>query len=277
MDEVKKVAEGPALTRLSALVETLRGENGCPWDRKQTPRSMIIQLLEEAYELADAVEAGDARGVCEELGDVLFHIFFMARLFEEQHQFGVDQVADGIVCKMVRRHPHVFGEEALSTADEVKQKWHEIKQQERGGGEFRSVLASVPKMLPALMRAYRISERAGREGFDWGDLSGVMEKMEEEWGEFETALADSGPSSPEVRLEFGDLLFTMANVARFLGINPEAALLESTRKFEDRFRHMERTIKDGGRHMAGVSQAEKDVLWEQAKSLEVKRNLPSGT
>ncbi len=254
---------------LSKLVAALRGEKGCPWDKKQTARSMVVKMLEETYELVDAVSNGQPGDVCEELGDVLFHIFFIARLFEEKDLFGIKDVTDGITRKMIRRHPHVFDNASLSTSEEVKQQWHEIKQKEKTGNSSGSVLDSVPRMLPALMRAYRISERAAREGFDWSEISGVMEKVMEEWRELEEAIvrgAETSESRKSIRLEFGDFLFTMVNVARFLGIDPEAALTESTQKFEARFRYMEQAIKESRRGMTQVSQKEKDDIWESAKA-----------
>jgi tetrapyrrole methylase family protein / MazG family protein len=258
--------------RLIELVETLRGENGCPWDKKQTARSMAVKMLEETYELVDAVSNGQPGDVGEELGDVLFHIFFIARLFQEEGVFGIKDVADGIIRKMIRRHPHVFDNVSLSSAEEVKQQWHTIKRKEKAGVSSVSILDSIPRMLPALMRAYRISERAAREGFDWSNLSGVMEKVMEEWRELKDAIAcglESSESRQAVQLEFGDLLFTLVNVARFLGINPEAALTESTEKFEGRFRYMEQVIKESRREMTRVSQKEKDDIWESAKAARV--------
>lgn len=267
--DFEEIAKQPSsLGRLGALVAALRGRNGCPWDKKQTSRSMSVKLLEETYELADAISKGEAEGVREELGDVLFHIFFIARLFEEEDLFSIEDVADGITQKMVRRHPHVFGSRSVSTTEEVKQQWHAIKKDEKADESSRSVLDSVPRMQPALMRAYRISVKAAREGFDWADLSGVMDKVEEELDELKDAFSgdfEPGGRRQAVQLEFGDLLFTMVNVARFLGINPEAALMESTDKFERRFRHMERVIKDSHRKMVDVDSKEKDAIWEGAK------------
>jgi tetrapyrrole methylase family protein/MazG family protein len=233
---------------------------------------MAVKMLEETYELVDAVSNGQPGHVGEELGDDLFHIFFIARLFEEEGVFGIRDVADGITRKMIRRHPHVFDNTTLSSSEEVKQQWHIIKQKEKAGIPSVSVLDSVPRMLPALMRAYRISERAAREGFDWSDLSGVMEKVMEEWRELKDAIScvlDTSESQQAVQLEFGDLLFTLVNMARFLGVNPEIALTESTRKFEDRFRYMEQVIKDSRREMIHVSQKEKNDIWESAKSARV--------
>ena len=161
------------------LIETLRGEKGCPWDRKQTPGTIAVYLVEEVYELVDAIESGDHNGVCEELGDVLFHILFLTGLFREMGCFDIKDVVDLNVEKMTRRHPHVFGNERFVSVEEVKAHWHKIKMKEKNLAKKASILDSVPIGLPALMRAYRVSERAARTGFDWIDISGVMEKVEE--------------------------------------------------------------------------------------------------
>lgn len=269
MDPKKIELEPTAFERLAELVKTLRGENGCPWDKKQTAPGMAEKMLEETYELVDAVSNGKPGDVCEELGDVLFHIFFIARLHEEKGGFGIEEVIDGITRKMIRRHPHVFDDVPISSPEEVKQQWHTIKRKEKAGVPSISVLDSVPRMLPALMRAQRISERAAREGFDWQNLSGVMEKVMEEWRELKDAVAcglETTENQQAVRMEFGDLLFTLVNVARFLGINPEAALTESIQKFERRFRHMEQAIAESRRTMTHMSLKEKDELWESVKA-----------
>jgi len=263
---------GFGLERLAELVKLLRGENGCPWDKKQTARSMAIQLLEETYELADAIADGNAESIREELGDVLFHIFFLARLFQEQGQFDINDVADGVTRKMIRRHPHVFGDKAaIISEDDVRAQWHNIKQSEKAKTPASSMLDSIPQSLPALMRAYRISERAaGEGGFDWADITGVLEKVEEEWDElkeaFQRHVTSEAGDHEAVQLEFGDLLFTLTNVARFLGIHPETALTASTAKFEMRFRRMEATIRRSNRDMTVVSEREKEDMWEKIKS-----------
>lgn len=253
------------------LIETLRGENGCPWDKQQTPGSLAIYLIEEVFELVDAIESGDDGAVCEELGDVLFQVLFVAHLYREQGAFDIEDAAGMITEKMVRRHPHVFGNETARNTGEIRMRWHEIKKQEKrenGHERTRSVLDSVPAKLPALMRAYRISERAARTGFDWEDIGGVIRKAEEEWGEFNSELAGaSGDREHHERsvLELGDVLFTLINVARFAGIHPETALNRSTRKFEKRFRSMERSVSEGGRELESLSRDELDRLWETAK------------
>jgi tetrapyrrole methylase family protein/MazG family protein len=250
------------------LIETLRGENGCPWDKKQTPQTILAYLLEETYELMDAVESGDPMEICGELGDVLFHIFFLVSLFREMGHFDIKDVVNFNVKKMIHRHPHVFGNDTVDSADEVKRRWYKIKMEEKDLSPETSILDSIPSNLPALMRAYRISERAARTGFDWEDISGVMEKVEEEWSEFKTVLKKQKQSQEDyarVVLEFGDVLFTLVNVARFANIHPETALRDSTKKFERRFRYMEKRISKGQKDIRSISQEEKDVLWEQAK------------
>ncbi len=250
-------------SRLFRLIDTLRGEEGCPWDRKQTPRSMSSYLIEEVYELVEAISSGSADDVCEELGDVLFHIFFIACMFKERGDFDIQNVADKIVQKMVRRHPHVFGDKTADTVEEIKERWQRIKQAEKKSHPDASLLASVPSGLPALMRAYRISSRAAGAGFDWDNVAGVMKKVEEEWAEFNTAVEKG--DQEEQSMEFGDILFTLVNVARFNGFHPETALSDSVKKFEDRFRHMEKQLSARGKKLEKVSRGELEQLWDEAK------------
>ncbi len=256
------------LNSIIDLIETLRGESGCPWDRKQTPRTIAVYLVEEVYELVDAIESGDHDGVCEELGDVLFHILFLAGLFREMGHFDIKDVVNLIVEKMTRRHPHVFGNDRVDGAEEVRARWHKIKMNEKNFAKKASILDSVPVGLPALMRAYRVSERAAKTGFDWSDISGVMQKVEEEWSELKTVLKEQNrvPKDQDLLdLEFGDVLFTLVNVARFTHIHPETALRDSTKKFEKRFKYMEKRIKESRREIESVPQEEMDELWEEAK------------
>lgn len=261
-------ANAANIGNLTQLIRTLRGKNGCPWDKKQTPRSLAIYLVEEVYELVDAIASGNPGAVCEELGDVLFQLLFVARLFEETGDFTLEDAVSGIVEKMVRRHPHVFGDARAANTDEIRKRWHQIKKEENNGAPKQSVLDSIPAALPALMRAYRVSERAARTGFDWRDIQGVIRKAEEEWSEFNAELAvgaadrDNGDRSA---MEFGDVLFTLVNVARFAGIHPDTALTLSIRKFERRFRYMERKLKENGRDIESASRAELDALWDAAK------------
>jgi len=257
------------MQKLFTLIESLRGQNGCPWDRKQTPESISVYLIEEVHELMDAIATGDSALVCEELGDVLFHVAFIARLFQELGQFSFDDVVQMVVEKMVRRHPHVFGQTSVETADEVRQQWRRIKKQEKQTGRIASILGTIPSSQPALMRAYRISERAAGQGFDWHDIEGVIAKAQEEWRELKSELKrpeNESRARDRVALEFGDVLFTLVNVARFAGIHPEMALTASIRKFIGRFEHMEKGIAASGRQFEEVSHEELQVLWGDAKA-----------
>jgi tetrapyrrole methylase family protein/MazG family protein len=263
------------ISALIRLIEQLTGENGCPWDRKQTPRTLTVYLIEEMFELVDAITSENPEDVCEELGDVLFQLLFIAHLYQKAGHFDFQEAARRNTQKMIRRHPHVFGEEIAETSEDVRKRWHSIKMAEKKHSQNVGLLDSVPNGLPALMRAYRISERAARAGFDWEAMSGVMEKVEEEWAEFKTevALSQSGLSSDvkaqeKLSLEFGDVLFTLVNVARFAKIHPETSLADSTRKFEKRFKHMERFLAQDGRKIDTVSYTELNDLWEQAKLAE---------
>jgi tetrapyrrole methylase family protein/MazG family protein len=254
-------------------IASLRSETGCPWDRKQTPESIAVYLIEEAHELLAAIESGNTEDICEELGDVLFQVLFIAKFFEEKGLFDIEAAARKSAEKMIRRHPHVFGDVTITETEAVRRQWHEIKKQEKNG-RSGSVLDSVPRNMPALMRAYRISERAARTGFDWDDMGGVMDKVEEEWSELKAEIGKNGvePSRSEQRreqiaLEFGDVLFTLVNVARFARIHPESALVSATQKFERRFHHLEQTAEATGRDIDAVPRQEKEQLWNQAKKI----------
>ncbi len=251
------------LTGLRELIETLRGENGCPWDRKQTPETMAVYLLEEVHELVEAVAGGSDGEVCEEMGDVLFQLLFLCDLYEERGAFHIEDAISGIVEKMIRRHPHVFGEAAARDHDAVMEQWEKIKREEKPEKAKGSLLDRVPSGLPALVRAYRVSEITANAGFDWDTMEGVQMKVKEEWGEFNQALASG--NREDIAMEFGDLLFTLTNVARFAGIHPETALAASTRKFERRYRLMEGELASRGEELASLSREEVDGMWESAK------------
>jgi len=255
-----------SIEQLIELVEKLREK--CPWDRKQTPRTMAVYLLEEVYELVEAIETGSPEEICEELGDLLFHIFFITRLFQETGHFDINSVARGIREKMIHRHPHVFGHATVNNTDEVRKQWQEIKQKEKNLPPEASAMDSVPGGIPALMRAYRMSERAAGTGFEWDDISGVMGKVEEEWGELKAELSGNnvdGKKQERISMEFGDVLFTLVIVARFAKIHPETALTASIGKFEKRFRHMENAFVQKGTPIDSVSKDEMEILWEKAK------------
>jgi len=257
-----------SIDTLFRLIDTLRGENGCPWDRKQTPASMAIYLAEETFELIEAIEGEDSAAACEELGDVLFLLLFILRMYERRGLFDLDAVTRRVAAKMVRRHPHVFKDSRADTADQVRRQWQEIKDSEKAPDSRESRLDSIPSGLPALLRAYRVSERAAEAGFDWSTLSGVLEKFSEEWAEFNRELdrgADRDGASGKLAMEFGDVVFTLVNVARFAGFHPERALTGSVNKFTNRFKKMESLLRAQGLEMQSLSPARLDEFWEQAK------------
>jgi len=270
----KKVESGSerelmdSIHHLIHLVESLRGTEGCPWDRKQTPKSMSIYLIEEVYELIGSIESGSSDEICDELGDVLFHIIFIASIYKELGYFDLKSSVERITKKMIRRHPHVFGDKTIETVKDVKKQWQKIKKKENRQSHRRSILDSVPVGLPALIRAYRISERAASAGFDWNDIKEVMTKTEEEWGEFNSALSKG--ENEETSMEFGDILFTLVNVARFAGFHPETALGDSINKFEKRFKYMEKTLAKKGTLLEDVSRKELEMLWEKAKNMKIR-------
>ena len=259
------------LKALLQLVEFLRGPKGCPWDRKQTPQTIAAYLIEETYELVEAILEGRPQEIREELGDVLFHIVFLASQYHEKSHFDLEDAAAEVTEKMTRRHPHVFGDERIDRGEDVPARWHAIKAKEANHRPKTSILDSIPAGMPALMRAYRISERAARAGFDWNDLEGVLQKAEEEWQEFKTELKAQAKREGETRkvaMEFGDILFTLVNVARFASVHPETALVDAIRKFNRRFRQMEEILAESGRELASVSYREINELWERVKMRE---------
>lgn len=251
----------PAMARLRAVVAALRTEGtGCPWDLAQTSTSMAPHLLEEAFEAVEAIELGDAAQVREELGDVLMNVFSIARIAEEAGSFTIDDVAEGVAEKLVRRHPHVFGDAAADDAAHALRNWEAIKRTERGDTEPRGVLAGVPRGQPALLAALRVGEKAARVGFDWPDRGGARAKVDEELAELDRACA--GNDRGEIEAELGDVLFSLANVARHWGVNPEMALRAATERFRQRFGHLEARLGD---RLPGASLAEMEAAWQEAK------------
>lgn len=250
-----------ALFDLIKLIESLRGPNGCPWDRKQTPRSMLVYLIEEIYELADAIETENSDDIREELGDVLFHVFFMARMFHEMGHFSIHDVADGITEKMIRRHPHVFGTAAIDDTDDVVQNWHKIKLSEKTNTAKDSILDSVPSKLPPLLRAYILLERTTKAGFDWNNVLGSWDKSEKELSKLQLAL--SGCEQNLTDREVGDLLFMLVKFAQRVNIHPETALAGTLKRFEMRFKRFEKLILESGRELGDIPEDEKRVIWEE--------------
>ena len=242
MENSRIKSEKDSIKALIALVESLRGEPGCPWDKKQTPKTMLIYLIEEVYELADAIESESAEAVREELGDVLFHIVFITRLFQEMGDFSVDDVAGDITNKMIRRHPHVFGTARVDNTEEIRKNWHQIKQNEKKQSKKASVLDSVPQKLPALMRAYRIGERTARRGYNWQDRDGLLDKLDAEFHQLKQRIQNT--QSDQILDEFGNLLFSLVHLARLLKIHPETALSSAIKAFEKQFRQMGKEVSE---------------------------------
>ncbi|HOC41616.1 MAG TPA: nucleoside triphosphate pyrophosphohydrolase [Thermoanaerobaculales bacterium] len=258
-----------AFDRLVAIMDRLRDPGGCPWDREQTLNSLAGYLLEEAYEVVDAIAADDGARLREELGDLLLQIVFLARIARERGWFGIDDVSDAISGKMVRRHPHVFGDREVSGSREVKQNWEDIKTEERGADHPGSTLDGVPRSLPALLKAFRMTEKAAAVGFDWRRPRDVMAKLHEEVAELEAELDGLiAADADRVRAEMGDVLFVMANLARHLGVEPETALQGTNAKFLRRFRAMEADARARGCGLRELDLAEQDALWEAAKRAE---------
>lgn len=257
------------LERVLAIMARLRDpRDGCPWDQKQTWDSIVPHTREEAYEVADAIARRDFEGVRDELGDVLLQVVFYARIAEEEGRFDIHDVARGLADKLVRRHPHVFGDAHYETEAEQHAAWEAEKARERTErGEDTATpghLDGVALALPALTRAVKLQKRAARVGFDWDTLEPVLDKVMEE---FEEVRAELQVNAPEERIEdeVGDLLFAVSNLARHLGVDPEAALRGTNAKFEDRFRHMEQALAGQGRRLEDADLAELDGLWERAK------------
>ncbi len=250
-----------ALLRLLDIMDTLREK--CPWDREQTIESLRKNTIEETYELADAIDEGNLEHVREELGDLLLHIVFYSKIGSEKGAFTLADVAEGISDKLVYRHPHVFGEVQAETSADVKHNWEALKQRE--GRKRRGVLAGVPKGLPAMVKAFRVGEKAAAVGFDWERREDVWDKVREEARELEVEIRAG--DSDKATDEFGDLLFALVNAARLYGIDPEAALERTNRKFISRFGHMEARAEAAGRDLSGMSLDEMESLWQEAKSI----------
>jgi ATP diphosphatase len=261
---------GEAIDALLALMRTLRDpQRGCPWDRAQNFESIAPYTVEEAYEVADAIARDDLERLRDELGDLLFQVVFHARMAEELGRFEFADVARGIHDKLVRRHPHVFAEPRALAGPELHRSWEAEKARERAARGAGGALADVPTALPALVRAAKLGRRAARVGFDWPDAAGVRDKIDEELTEIDRALSAGHPE--QVAEELGDLLFTIANWARHMDLDPEQALRTASAKFERRFESMERQAGRAGVALKQLSAAQWDELWNTAKSLKLKR------
>ena len=271
--EERRMQKLADIQKLVDLVARLRGDGGCPWDREQTRESLKPMLIEEAYEVLDALDGADAAELKGELGDLLFQVVFHAQIAREKGEFDLADVIDRLHEKMIRRHPHVFGNADLRTAEDVLKNWEDIKADERGvlsvsrPESGKSLLDGIPTRLPALHEAYQMTAKAARVGFDWPDIDSILQKLHEEAAEL--VAAGCSEDSRRVTDEVGDLLFVAVNVARFLGVDPETALRRSNKKFNRRFRYIESGIKQQGRELRDATLAEMDALWEEAKKQEL--------
>ena len=252
-----------AFDRLLTIMDELRAQ--CPWDKKQTTESLRHLTIEETLELSDAILEGNPEEIKKEVGDLLLHLVFYAKIGSEQGSYDIRTVIDSLCEKLIRRHPHIYGDTVAQDEETVKQNWEKIKLTEKGNV---SVLGGVPKSLPALIKAMRIQEKARGVGFDWEEPEQVWEKVKEEMGEFEAEFrvgAGSQIDQEKASGEFGDLLFSLINYARFIDINPEEALERTNIKFISRFQYLERAAKAAGKNLSEMSLAEMDVYWEEAK------------
>lgn len=269
MPELSDPAAGPRFARLVEIMARLRAPDGCPWDREQTFDTIKPYTLEETYEVLDAIERRDWRGLCEELGDLMLQAVFYARMAEEEGRFTISDSLDAINEKLVRRHPHVFADGDAKTPEQVLKRWDQIKAEEKAdrGETPKGVLDGVPRAQPALAEAAQISRKAARAGFDWENLHQVLEKVREELDEIEQARRAS--DREQIEGEIGDLLFTIVNVARFLEVDPEQALRRTNFKFRERFGFVESSLRAQGRTFeqsrAEHGIAEMESLWQQAK------------
>ncbi len=259
-----KEAINRRISRLLEIIDILRAPDGCPWDREQTPETVKKYILEECYELADAIDNKNPAEACEELGDIFFMLLFIGRMYEENGDFEIAKSLELIEEKMIRRHPHIFSDVKVNGTDDVTANWQKIKAGEaKKKGKDHSVLGNLPKALPALQRAFRVGERASRVDFDWKDASELWGKLDEEIEELKAAVKDE--SREEIEEEMGDLLFTVANLSRKLDINPEEALHRAVMKFTSRFKCMEKILEERGTTVHAASLEEMDRVWDEIK------------
>ncbi len=245
------------------VLDTLRLK--CPWDRKQTNESLRPNTIEEVYELCDALIADDNENICKELGDVLLHVAFYAKIAEEKGDFDFADVCTKLTKKLIFRHPHIYGDVNADTPEQVSKNWEKIKQKEKDGN--KTVLSGVPAALPALIKAKRVQEKAANVGFDWEKREDVWDKVKEEVAEVEAEMKSAADATADLEAEFGDLLFAVINAARLYGVDPENALEHTNRKFIARFNHLEKRLKENNLSFSDVSLPEMDRYWDEAKNL----------
>ncbi|RKZ33125.1 nucleoside triphosphate pyrophosphohydrolase [bacterium] len=257
---------GELFEKLVEIVKKLRAPGGCSWDREQTHESLRPNIIEEVYELVEAIDSKDYDAMKEELGDILLHVLFHADIEREAGRFDINDVIVGITSKLIRRHPHVFGETKVKDTEEILHNWEQIKLRERReNSSHASLLDGIPKSMPALLVAQRMQEKAARIGFDWEDIKDVLKKVHEELAELEESIAKNERSS-QTESELGDLIFAITNLARFLGINAEMALRKTNEKFSSRFRHIEKKLRELG--VENPTLELMDKFWDEAKEHE---------
>ncbi|MGB9813776.1 MAG: nucleoside triphosphate pyrophosphohydrolase [Thermovenabulum sp.] len=254
--------------KLVEIMAKLRGEGGCPWDKAQTHESLKPFLIEEAYEVIDAIDLKNPEVLKEELGDLLLQIVFHSRIAEEEGRFNIYDVIEKICDKMIRRHPHIFGEVKAETPEEVLKNWEDIKKEEKDFSSYAESMSELPEQLPALMKAYKVQEKAARVGFDWENVDGAFSKVQEELQEIQEVYKSE--KSEKIKEEIGDLLFAVVNVARFLKVDPELALRDATKKFIRRFKYIEDEAKKQSKDLRKMTLGEMDILWEEGKNKEKK-------
>lgn len=271
MNPIPTPPVGEAMTALEQLMARLRAPGGCPWDREQTPLSLLPYTIEETYEVVDAVERGDVAGLREELGDLLFHVVFYSQIAREEGAFTLAEVIHRVTVKMTQRHPHVFGTMNLNSADAVVENWEAIKKDEKAGrgsgeGDDHSVFHGLSPKMPALLWSYKVQQKMHKVGFDWDTPEAVAEKVREELDEL--AGAHAAKEADAIEEEVGDVLFTMVNLARQLKVNPETALRRATFKFQERFRYMERQLHAAGEKVENTPLERLEELWQEGKRQE---------
>ena len=266
MEAAKKA--GLKFEQLVRIMDTLRSDTGCPWDKEQDEKSIANYFLEEVYEVLEAISTGNSQSLGEELGDVLMEIVFLARIFKEKEKFNISDVLEGINQKMIRRHPHVFEQKHIKSSERVLDEWSRQKKEEKGRA---SVLDGIVKYSPALHTAFQIGTRVSAHGFDWSQPLDAFQKVTEEISELEKAIAMK--EEDEIMQEMGDILFSLVNVSRHLKINPEIALNQANEKFIRRFKYLEEKLREEGKELSQVSLDEMDEIWEESKRILAKKKI----
>ena len=249
--------------KLIEIVDTLMGENGCPWDNVQTRESLKPYLVEETYEVLEALDTNDPDQIKDELGDLLYQILFHSKISSKNNEFDIKDVLNNLKEKMVRRHPHVFKEGQVNTPDQVIERWEEIKKEEKTHSNHPSILDSVPKQLPSLLKAQKLQKKAAKEGFDWDEISDVFDKLDEEIAEFKSAVLEGKDTN--IQSELGDILFVLVNIAKFKKIDAEEALRSTNNKFIKRFQHIEKEVAKQGKTLKETSLEDMERHWQNAK------------